>query len=249
MPSGVATTSTGSSRSSGRPVAFSASPTSSVPTSAGGLALEHEPGLGRPVVQPDAVRLDRRDEAAHPDALARVRRQVHQVDVGRRGSAQPGDRGARTERRRSPGAVEPGAGVDPGRPGRPAPAGAARPSATSARCRGTIANRRSVAVGYGRFTMPVIDAERPSTSSVDAMPLPARPLIRTRAPPTWRSAVHRSPLRWTSTIEPLTLTSRHSTAAVGADLITWTLGRRDPTDADLVGAEARRAPRLSDACP
>ena len=49
----------------------------------------------------------------------------------------------------------------------PTPAGG--PRRMSAVDRGSIANRRSVAVGYGRTTIPVIVAVRPSITAVDAI--------------------------------------------------------------------------------
>ena len=209
-----------------------------------GVAAEHDQRLGRPVVEPDARR---------PRSPPRGRRRGPVRPGGRRGrggrcpSPDPrrprrwsSPRRAPAIRRRSP---APAVAPAPGELDAPA-AGTALPSTMSARWRGTIANRRSVAVGYGRFTMPVTVAARPTARSVEAIPLPARPAIGTRPPWIWSSAVHRSPLLWTSTIVPATLTSRHSTAAVGADFSPWTAGWREPRTR-VSSARRRGAPQAS----
>ncbi len=57
--------------------------------------------------------------------------------------------------------------------------------------------------------MPVTVAVRPSTTRSTAIPEPGWPTIGTRDPPTTSSARHRSPSLWTSSIRPVTVTSRH----------------------------------------
>src|SRR5204863_9694064 len=79
--------------------------------------------------------------------------------------------------------------VEPGDAEARAPGSSAGPPIrTSPAARGTIANRWSLADGYGRRTTPEIVAVRPSTIAELGMPEPARPMIGTRLPPTRRSA-------------------------------------------------------------
>ena len=87
---------------------------------------------------------------------------------------------------------------------------------TSSGDRGVIANRRSLAFGYGRRTMPVTVATRPSTSAELAIPDPGWPTTTTSADPTRISARHRSPSLWTLETRPLMDASRHSFASLGA---------------------------------
>ena len=187
-----------------------------------GAVREDDPADRRAVVEPEAVRLEGRDEPADPHPRADVRGEVPQVDVGRRrGRAR---RGAE-RRRRAAARARRRARCRP----RAVPVVDAAPSAMSRVCRGAIANRRSVAVGYGRLTMPVTVALRPSMTAVLGMPLPARPARAMRVDPdSTSSAVQRSPLFLTFAIVPVARTSRHSTAAVGVPRRVVGEGLADP---------------------
>ena len=97
--------------------------------------------------------------------------------------------------------------------------------------------RRSVAVGYGRLTMPVTVAARPSSTVAAAIPPPGRPRSGIRSPSETSSAVQRSPERCTSASVPRTRTSRHSVVTPGATRRSWTTGSRGPS---MLTASTRR---------
>ena len=152
-------------------------------------------------------------------------------------------------------AVAAGRGVPPvagptcrGRARSAAPAGAARRAEHEVRgaAAGTTANRRSVAVGYGRLTIPVTVAAGPRSPRRPRSRCPASPVTGTRIAAGRSSACQRSPERWTSAIVPRTRTRRHSVAAPGATREVVDRRRPRAEDPDRVHAQARRAPRPAD---
>ena len=146
-----------------------------------------------------------------------------------------------------PPAVLPDGPGDPEAPGDAADP-AEGPSTRSAVLRGRIENRRSVAVGYGRFTMPVTVAVRPAATVVASIPLPASPMTGIRTDPTRSSACQRSPERCTSSIVPRRRTRRHSVAGPGATESECAVGVRDPS-ATTASARRRGAPHALPTVP
>ena len=182
-PAGSTTTTRWTSpRRSTRPIAFSASPGSMEREILGrGLAQRRSSPVAVPSSSTGPSAVDLRHQAADPNHPPDMTREIHEVDVARPGHL---------ARRASAAAAAP---ADP-------PVGRVHvavggPRATSAVERGTIANRRSLADGYGRRTIPTTVAGRPSTSAVAGIAAPASPLTTTRSRPTASSARQRAPSR------------------------------------------------------
>ena len=134
-----------------------------------GAVREHDPADRGAVVEAEAVRLEASSRARRPGPACRRARR------GRAGRRRPASRRRRASRRAAA-ALLPGRRASrPRVPGDGCAGRRAAPSAMSRGCRGTIANRRSVAVGYGRFTMPVTVALRPSVRGGARDPAPREP--------------------------------------------------------------------------
>ena len=195
---GSATTSTGSSRTRGAGRVQGITEHEGRPDPPR-LALEHDQGPGCAVVQADAV-VSRRDEPADPDALptcaAMSRRSMSTADAERAGrrSRRPGIRAP------SVGESRAGAGVGPLGVATAHRGGLAEIDVAGRR--GTSANRRSVAVGYGRFDDADDGAAGPSTRRGRHPAAGEAADQDLGAPPSWQLGGPPIPLRWTSRTVP-----------------------------------------------
>ena len=205
------------------------------------VAAQHDLREGRAVVEVEAVVGDVGDQPADPDALADVVEQRREVGVRRDVDAAGAGAGA-VGRRRAARFRSCRRAAQP-----PLPAGPDRDVVR--RPRGRTAKRRSLAVGYGRLTMPVTVIRSPDDDRRrgDAG---ARLAVDRRA---WLpfastiSARQRSPSRSTFSTVPERRTSSHSSRSAGRPAERRGRDARCPSPSDRDGRrrDARRAPGVA----